>query len=287
MRIASSLVFTILFLAGCNDEEVKKTKSGYFTLSPLKSPSNGRIRSANEVTTDFDLGDLKASREFYFILGNGGENPITEITLETNDPRFIVSPQNIGSLPGTNSTGAIIPLISLGVIHGVQLNGVGFTDILEMGEHSIVLTIKGKTIENEILIDLESEFTLTINAKVMDIELSEVGNEIDLTNPLTFTSGVIGAGGLGVVPGYALSSRIVTIKNTGNVDIRVIVKFVGDTETFHDIVIIPNQSSDFDLTHPISVEPIMTLFSLDGNGTVTNYNRIQMGNDGKGYFAIN
>lgn len=284
MRVISLLILVTLIFNSCNEEEVRKTKSGYFTLSQLKSPSNGRTSSQNEVTTDFDLGDLKASREFYFILGNSGENPITDITIETNDSRFIVSPHSISTLPGVNSNGTIIPLVSLSVVHGVQLNGVGFTDILEMGEHLIVLTIKGKTIENETPIDLVSEFTFKLNAKVMDIQLFDGNNEIDLTNPSVYVTGTNGAGGLGILPGYSVFSRVLTIKNAGNVDIRVLIKYDGSqTETIHDMILTVNQSSDFVLPEP----QVLHLVSLDSQGTIANFNRIQLGNDGKGYFLTN
>lgn len=284
MRITISLIFITLFLSGCNDEEVQKTKSGYFTLSQLKSPSNGRISSSNDVAADFDLGDLKASREFYFILNNGGENPITDITLETNDTRFLISPQNIGTLPSASSSGAIIPLISLGVIHGVQLNGVGFTDVLEMGDNSSVLTITGKTTLNGEPIDLKSEFVFSVNAKKIDIILSENGNEIDLVNPIGFT-GWTDIGGLGTVPLYSAPTKAVKIKNIGNVDLIVTTRFLLAEEIETQITLTPNQSVDLELKND-EINEFTTIISLDGNGTISDNNRLQMGNNGKAYFAI-
>src|SRR5688572_12442124 len=110
-----SIIFLTAFLfllSNCSEDDVAKKKSGYFTLSHMDVPSAGRVQSVLEMEADFDLGALKASREFLFMLGNGGESPITDITLTTNDPAFVVSPERIATLNDINTTSnSIIPLI--------------------------------------------------------------------------------------------------------------------------------------------------------------------------------
>ena len=53
-------------------------------------------------------------------------------------------------LPGKELLGSntIILLIALEVVHGTQLNGVGYSELLPMGENLVTLSITGKTIEN-------------------------------------------------------------------------------------------------------------------------------------------
>lgn len=287
LLVLSFLLFT------CKEDEIVENKPGYFTLSQIKYPSEGRISSTSVEATDFDLGDLKASREFYFLLGNAGETSITDINLTTDNPKFILSPTSIGSIDGTKSgTSNIIPLVSLGVIHGVQLNGVGFTELLEMGEHSSVITITGKTIENGVTIDLKSEFRVKVNAKKVDIVLtdSENGNEIDFLAPDWWGDGYLGIGGIGMLTGYNIASNKLAVKNVGNVNINVTEKspYFDDPATEREIA--PGQTSEITLAahpdHPDFPDANTTIFSIDGNGTMADYNRFQIGNDGKIYFAI-
>jgi hypothetical protein len=145
-----------------------------------------------------------------------------------------------------------IPLGSLGIIHGTQLNGVGFTTLLPMDENSATLTITGRTVENGDTIDLSSDFDFSVHAKIMDIRLFEGEQEISLTDPVGSASmGGVNYGGLGFIRYYHFTSNGMTIQNAGNVDIDI---------------------------HVLEMDPL--------NGTITGDARIQLGNDGKGYFAI-
>lgn len=277
----------VLFLAfSCSEDIQPEPKSGYFTLTQLKASKGGRTAVA---PVEFDLGELKASREFYFLLGNGGETPITDITIETDNEAFIVSPNKISSLAGINSsTTSIIPLISLGVVHGVNLNGVGSADLLEKGINQTIVSITGKTTENGNTITVSSEFKFKAEAKKMDIQLFDGATEIDLKNPTTFSSGVPAVGGIGALPGYYAPSNEIKIKNTGNVEIEVGMRLccMGNRET--KVTIQPNNSATFTLPADINTpEYRTTIFSLNGKGTVSDPSKIQLGTDGVGYFMIN
>lgn len=287
MKLPRVSILLLILLLACNEESIEvETSSGYFNLSQIKSSPNGRIASPSAEQTflsEFDLGDLKASKEFYFLLSNGGRNPITDITLETDDPRFAISPKTISKLDGSGESNDFAPLISLGVVHGVQLNGYGFTDILEMGEKTVALTIKGKTQENGVAISIASEFLLKVNVKVMDIELSDNNSPIDLWAPDTYATGVIHAGGLALVPGYSVQSEAIGIKNTGNIEVKVEARLGSQSVPFAEVVIAPNQTRELTL----SIPPYETaLISVNGNGTITDYRKIKLGNDGKAHFLI-
>lgn len=81
---------------------------------------------------------------------------------------------------------------------------------------------------------------------------------------------------------YNVNTDSLEIENTGNVDIDL--TYGSDNDLYgSDIAILkPNEKKQMEI---ISYN-FMT-FQLDGNGTIADNNRIQLGNDGKGYFRIN
>ena len=276
-------VIILFIILGCNkDDEIPKLKSGYFILTEVKNSDlkNTKDICNASIKNEFLLGDLKASKEFYFLLSNSSDNPIYNIKLNTDNAQFSIMPEGISYLPGKNSNSydSFIPLITLGIIHGKQLNGVGNADLLPMGENSSVLTITGKTIEDGDSIITESEFRFKINAKIMDITLSENGNEINLLNPIASFTSNLGE----IIRYYYVSSEIVKITNIGNVDITVtIMDQKGSQLELEDEFLLPqNQSSD------IIVSESMTVVTLKSNGTITDYSRIRLGDDGNGYFGL-
>jgi hypothetical protein len=273
-------VIALIVLVGCGKEKIQQNKAGYFVLNQVQSPG---LKSASVVSTDteqtFSLGNIKASKEFYFLLFNGGESPIFDISLNTGNSSFIMSPEQISLLPGSNSSavGQVIPLISLGVLHGIQLNGVGYADLLPKNENYGVIQIEGKTIENGDTISISSEFTFSVNAKVMDIRLKEGANEIDLTSP---TGRVFYAGGDS--PSYRTQSSSIEVQNTGNVSINLSVTGLqsGSEGTAEEFVLGEGQAETIDLTYK------NTILSLGSNGTIADHSKIQLADDGKGYLMI-
>lgn len=281
------LLSTMVTWSCSEDHAVQAPETGYFRLSYMVTPDKGGRKATSMVNpqTEFNLGDIKASREFYFLLGNASPNPIADITLESNDQSVVISPTTISSLSAQPND--FLPLISVSVIHGVQINGVGFTDILEQGQHEILLTIKGKTTANGATINLESTFKLFVTAKVMDIELMDGGTVVDLTMPTSGTTGIPWAGGLGTIPGYSINAGTIAVRNTGNVPIVITVtSLYGIAPSSAQVT--PNQTVNLML--PVSPDPNYpykaSVITLDGNGTITSYARIKLGNDGKGYFMI-
>ncbi len=273
----------ILFtFSGCKKDE-EKPKSGYFILTEIRNPNLKSTQTIYDepIRTEFSLGDLRASKEFYFLISNGGENPIYNINLRTDHIQFAVTPENISMLAGSNSVGNdnIIPLISLGILHGTQLNGVGYTDLLSKGENSAILTLTGKTIEDGDTIDLESSFGFKVNAKIMDISLYSNGQEINLLNPTSV--GMFG--NHGTLRYYRATSDSIEIKNIGNVDINISGTSFDEIETeidLGDISLLQDHTINIDLSQHFII------LSLDSDGTITDDSRIQLGNDGKGYLAI-
>jgi hypothetical protein len=283
-----AIVMQVIFIS-CNKEDdiiekdkddiIEKMEPGFFVLTGLKtsvksSYTDYQLKSAQ---TDFDLGDLKASMTHSFILVNGGDQPIFDILLNTDNPAFTISPGSISLLEGNarfdkTSGSGFIPLISLGIIHGIHINGVGFTDLLSKGINTSLLTITGKTIDGNDTIEISSEFEFAVNAKVMDIKLYVNNSEIDLTKNYGGSSTTLG--GLGFMRLYHVSSGNLEIENIGNVDIDL--TYGSDNE-----ILMPNEKKQIEM----SAGKIM-IFGLDGNGTIADNNRIQLGNDGIGYFTV-
>ena len=281
------LAFILFAITACNkNDENNKTSPGSFVFTSIINTSlkSVHVISDDSIISNFQLGDLKASKEFLFLLSNGGDNPIFDIRLTTNHPQFTIVPETISTLSGKSSVenDNFIPLISLGILHGTQLNGVGYTSLLPMGENSATLTITGKTVENGDTIELASEYGFTLNAKLMDISLFSNGQPIDLQNPPSTIMSGRNFGGLGNLRLYNVDLSTLVIQNIGNVEISMnqIDMNNGTFNTLDTISILPDQSATITLnTH-------FTTFSLSSNGTITNDSRIQLGNDGKGYFAI-
>lgn len=219
MRKLALLIITVLAVISCNKEKNEENlKPGYFVLTELKN-SNLKKATTDTIKTEFLLGDLKASKEFYFILSNGGDEPIYNVSFESSNPAFQVYPQMIKELPGSKTNNYILPLVSLSVIHGTRLNGVGYANLLNMDLNSSTITVKGKIVENEDSTEIKTVFTFRLNAKIMDVSMFDNGKEIDITKPSGSVSSNLG--GLGFVRFSMISSNNLTIKNTGNVPIKI------------------------------------------------------------------
>lgn len=287
-KLVNVMILIIIVFGSCQKEDKNiKSKSGYFMLTEIRNAGTKSTQHSNNdsIKTVFSLGDLKNSKEFYFILSNGGDNPIFDINLKTDNSQISVSPGNISFLPGKESLGsnAIIPLIALEVVHGTQLNGVGYAELLPMGENLVTLSITGKTIENNDTINLSSEFFFKLNGKIMDINLFEKEQEINLLNPTGAVAGALNSGAIDFIPYYRVFSDTVRIQNIGNVEISLKVGRldINGYYTESGITSIPeNQSSQ------IPIKQHLTILILNSKGTITNASRIHLGKDGNGYVAI-
>jgi len=278
--------FTLL---QCSDEQAveKEKPSVYFTLSQLqRSTSGGRSASpAEEPKAAFALGDIHASKEFLFLLGNGAEESIFDVELTSNNSQFQVSPKKISVLAGTKSDeSALIPLVSVGAIHGVQLEGVGFTDLMPMGVNTVTVTITGKVIENGDSVEVKSTFDMNVDAKRMDVALFSENTEVDITKPEGMITGFGGATNLPAVAYYTFEWEKFKIKNIGNVNIKVSVvdPEFNTTIASHDMAI--GQTISIPELIPIVNNAI--IIRLDGKGTISDQSRIDIGTDGNGYFVL-
>ena len=238
LLISSILIIMSFLISSCGDTIKPKDNDEGITFTPgrltlVKIDGIGKtlietFEATDEDTILFILGDLKASRNFYFFLKNAGGTAITDITIESNNAHFDVTPEEIGILE-PDSLATIIPIIRVSALHGVALNGIGYIDLIPMNENRTVISIAGVTTdENGTNIPVSIFAELTINALIMDIELFDGDSIIDLTTP--DGSGSSNLGGLGFIRNYNYS-LVPKILNIGNIPISVSV-YYGDVDKY-------------------------------------------------------
>jgi len=289
MNMKNSLIVVALgiAMAACHDHdnELQKNEPGYFKVSQVQSASaNGRQKESVQTgpSVTFDLGKIKVSQEFYFLLENGGDSPIFDIKLSVDHAAVSVSPKTITTL-NSSETGNIIPLVKIGFTHGLRLNGVGYADVLPMGSNAATLTITGKTMINGDTTSLQTQISLSVFAELMDIEWYDDQTPLAVDGP------------------HVVTSSVAKLKNTGNVDILVhMSRFsvvprandqgVDDETTFRDFVLTPGQIESLPLRHvlygPTAYFPDRYILVLDGNGTTVNFNRLSLTPDGKSQTGV-
>lgn len=280
-KIFFYLLILSIFSISCEKYEPTIYRDGYFTLTQLQSSDLKSLKSDSIITdsikTEFKLGDLKASKEFYFILSNGSNHSIFDVTFESTNPAFKVYPEKITELPSSRTNQNMIPLISVNAIHGTRLNGVGYTDLMPMNMNYSEIKITGKIVEHCDTILVQSTFKFSVNAKIMDVTISNNNSEIDLTNSGTIVCS------MGTFRGYELPTPNITIKNIGNVDINYSIytdkNATGKYEKGTTQQIKVNESKDLQLSYFSMVE-------LESDGTITDGNRIKLDENGNGFFAI-
>lgn len=285
-----SILAMLLTISGCKKSTETQTipkSSGYFVLTQMKSDNELKSILKNtfeDPSPGFDLGEIKASKEFYFILTNGGEEPIFDIQLSSSVPAFQITPSEISYLPGRTTInggteGGFIPLITLGVTHGIRLNGVGFAPLLPVNSNSAIIRFSGKTLNNEDTITVSQDFEMSVIARVMDIRFFDGQAEVDLAHPTggAFTLGPMGSKTYRL---YNISNGSLEVENTGNVPILV--------STYEHNTFLDSIRLEPGIRKAVTVVNLSNIHALvfDGQGTITHPERIELFDEGKGCFCI-
>jgi|GEM_PF-2973319 len=241
--VALSLLSQLFIACKKDSEHQPAEQSGYFVVTGTSSSSaaSGRTTGA-KADTYFNLGSLKASKAFVFMLANGGNKDIFDITLASNEPAFEVSPQRLQRLPGRGSSG-IVQLITVGVTHGVQLNspiGQSQAPNLPKGLHETRIAIKGKTLVDKDTIEVTGDFTVAVEALVVDAKIVCGGQDV-----------VRNADQWGNEYWYVYPVKTVQMVNTGNVAIKVDITYqkiqipaMSATYTRNQVELLPGTSKD-------------------------------------------
>jgi hypothetical protein len=228
----------------------------------------GVLRSALSETS-FDLGMLNKSRDYYFLLGNSGGTDITGIAIGSSNNAFVVAPAAIDVLPASGM--AVTPIVRVSVIHGLNLNGVGFAPLLPKGPNQADIMVAGTTGGQAVTLTVH----LTVDAKVMDVELLDANTAVDLMRP--DTSWMVGAY-------WAPASMRVyivaqpTLHNIGNVPLEV--------TTYQDGTASSASTLDPDGTLALSYSAAFQMAVKLTSTAICDPERLQLADNGSAYFAV-
>jgi hypothetical protein len=306
-------IVLLLVLAGCestpptqisrpSEAPVYSGGPGSFGVCLLKGLS--RKSAATMVrpgpVVSFDLGSIRGSTSFYFILSNIGKRPITGISLKVDDPAFSVFPASIDTLlPGSDLS--VLPVIKVVVYHGTPIEGPGFRPLMKKGLNDVTVTVEGTTTtlqEKDTAIALSAN--LRLFALIMDLEVSS-GSGGPYRLPITSTA----RGELhfpdsnyynfssGLKIDY--SDSVFILKNTGNVELSYKIyksddlKWNGYMVTLQDSVkgVIDTGCS---IAIPFRYIPgidntLEHFFFIDGHNTVYDHRKLPVQGDGILYFS--
>jgi len=274
MKIALTIVFSFCFsvIIGCGGSDVHIDGFGIAFLDGMQD-STGEMSQAVQVNdTSFELGNLHATDDFFFLLYNTSEETITDITMESNKAAFQVRPSSMESLVPQAGVG-VLPIVRISAVHGLDVSGIGIDDLMPMGTNEADITISGTSVEGNASLVV----SLAVEAKVMDINLLSGAQQVDLTGPTGASSST--AGGLGFIVRY-INITNPSITNTGNVAINV-TYYRDDEEVIGQQVLEP--SGTMAINMPAGDE--RCLVELDSK-TVCDTDRFLIGNDGKAYFFL-
>jgi len=225
----------------------------------------------------FDLGTIRATDEFFFILSNAGGASITGITIVSDNPAFEVSPTAISELPPDTGTASVTPVVRVTAVHGIPVSGIGFANLLLAGANNAVIDFNGTTTDSlgaSIAVALDA--TLTVNALLFDIQITDAVGVVDLTMTSGTETGIPEAGG-GSVPVIGVQGDIL-VENTGNVDIVVSANApVPGSGTPGSGTLTPGTSFAF-LAADFPISPLYLI--MDGGGTVSDQSRLPILNNG-------
>jgi len=258
------------------------TGAGSFALTYLGQPAaaDGAPPPLPSTTASYDLGTIKASRDFYFLLRNMGGEPITDIVLTSSGAAFPVAPGSIETL-ASDTDADFLPIIRLSAIHGLALDGYGTTDVLPMGTNTTTMTITGVTVDEDGDDEsLELEVSVTVEAELMEVELRCDGIALDLGAPEGSSSSSLG--GIGWLPTYKCVDGVAEMENTGNVDIALSLMLGVSIES--TITLAPGDSA----TVADAADPALSwvTLQLDGANTIVDPGGLVMGTDGSAYLRV-
>ncbi|MBN1604238.1 MAG: hypothetical protein JW915_21690 [Chitinispirillaceae bacterium] len=232
------VVSSLMLAAGCSEQSPSgpekittiNPQCGTFGLSSMgkleKRAAATTVRSGSDVK--FDLGRIKGSSGFFFLLYNVGMTPITNVSLSIDNPAFSVFPSSMDTLiPGSDV--GMLPVIKIAAFHGTPYDGVGTRPLLPKGPNTFVLHVSGNSKNAsgaDTVITLDAEMDL--EALVMDLSIEGRSGLLD----------AIPVGGLNIselahigkdiknVSQFITSCKddtIITINNTGNVPLHCMI----------------------------------------------------------------
>ncbi len=262
----------LLAIVGCGESDGHFSNFGIALLDGMQDDQGEMSQAVQVDDASFDLGNLHATTDFFFLLYNTSEETITDISLESDEATFRVMPSSMESLAPQNGVG-VLPIVRVSAVHGLAVSGIGFDDLMSMGTNEADINISGTSEDGTASLT----FNLSVDAKVMDIDLLDGVQEVDLISHSGAVSST--AGGLGFIRRY-MNITDPSITNRGNVAIDV-TYYRDDEEVIGEETLEPGDTMDISM--PAGDE--RCLVELDSK-TVCDPDRFLIGNDGKAYFFL-
>ena len=269
----------LLFMA-CRGHEVTQPASrtpGRFLLIPLQGLSAralalaGVPRAAPPALdpasgSGFDLGTIRNTTSFYFLLRNGGETSITNVTLSSSTGAFQVTPPSIDIIP-PDAGASLLQIIKVTAVHGTAASGIGFTALMPAGSNTTTLSIQGTTRNgHDAPTPVRLDANLSVMALLVDVSVLDGDSVVDLAHPAFHGLGANTCGVL--VPGFGRITATLMLRNTGNVPLAVSV-WSGTAGVPTRQTVAVGGSSAFSDTSELTVQ-------LDGGGTISDHNRLPL-----------
>jgi len=294
------LFFAVMSVASCkkdnNTDSNVVSIEGKFAISLSPITKSLKLEKANE-SVGFDLDTLKSSKTFYFTLSNIGEEDITNVKINSDNNSFAPSPSTIQILQGKKNSNSLSQAFALEVTHGIRINGVGYADRMKMGDNLCNLTISGQTTDGKKTISTELIVPIKVFAKVMDIVLLYGTDTIDFSK-FSYCGTVLFPDsckncGLDKLRMYNYNT-VIKIVNTGNVPLKISLFSNDDPTTtqpdYHTYFVLNTGATSTNLSLPLcsgSNYSYIYGVSIKSDGTISDPSRLEIGNDGNSYFALN
>ena len=261
-----------------------------------KSTANAAVKSGANV--NFDLGSIKGSTAFYFLLYNIGNTPITDVTLSVDGSDFTVYPSGMDTLIPGGDVG-MLPVVKVNAFHGTPLDGTGYRPLMKKGLNTATLRISGatKTVKGkDTTITLSA--ILDLQALVMDFKLFGRTGSVNFGNPWGRSMGNINLPDSTSLttwndyypanfiynpdPTYApgcysdnYRDTSINLSNTGNVAMHVYLYNSGKAWGLDTVV--PAGDS-------ILIANPNAYYVIDGDHTIADPRKFALQNDGRFYF---
>ncbi len=238
------------------------------------------VQDTGSKALEFDLGDAKSSIQRFFVLKNTGDVDIRNIHLTTNNPHFYFSPSTIKVLqPAKNAP--ILQVITLNVVHGNRLDGLGPDSLLPMGDNAAEANISGNTTDAQgDTLNLSQEVSFNVFAKVLDfklyrsdaveVDMSQYG--LDFGRMKAFTSEP--------VRDWNMGGDTIRMLNTGNTPFTLHIWHLANN------VLVPFDSAEIESGESYRLE--RGYVEVDGEGVIANPSKVylQPAKNGRIYMAI-
>jgi hypothetical protein len=105
----------------------------------MMAAAPGLLSASDEVSVDYEMGDLKKTSTYLFILKNNGNSDASNIQLSCDNPNVTMIPSSIGILSPV-SAGGVQPVIQVTVQHGYNATGIGTAPTLSSGRLTFTIS---------------------------------------------------------------------------------------------------------------------------------------------------